>query len=398
MSANPSNVQHMESESLGSQLDGSFPFELFKDPNEPNYAKYTAMAAGIAAVACTATAYQACTSPSPAPAYQGNKGGMAIASDVLDLVGNTPMVYLNNVTKGCHAKVVAKLESNNPVNSVKDRLAVSMIQEAEKQGLIRPGKSVLVEATSGNTGIALACFAGMKGYKVILTMPESMSMERRCLLKVFGAEIVLTPAAKGMKGAIAKADEIVKKTKGAMLTEQFKTLANAKVHRNTTGPEIYRDTKGKVDMIVAGVGTGGTITGIAQYLKATGSHAKIVAVEPAESPVLSGGKPGPHKIQGIGAGFIPQVMDPSLMHQTVQVSSEQAMQMAKRLPREEGLFTGISAGAAVHAAVQLAKNPENKGKLIAVIIPSFGERYLSSPMFADLRKEAENLKVHDVQC
>jgi cysteine synthase A len=299
-----------------------------------------------------------------------------IAGDITELVGNTPLVRLNKITEGVNAEVIAKLESFNPLSSVKDRIGVSLIEMGEKQGLINED-TVLVEPTSGNTGIALAFVAAARGYRLILTMPDTMSMERRKLLALFGAEIVLTPGTSGMKGAVAKAEELVESIPHAIMPQQFKNPANPKVHRETTAEEIWIDTDGKVDMVVAGVGTGGTITGIAEVLKERNSDFKAVAVEPASSPVLSGGQPGPHKIQGIGAGFVPDVLRTDLIDEIIRVKDEDAAHTMLRLAREEGILAGISSGAATWAAIEIAKREENKGKRIVVILPDTGERYLS---------------------
>lgn len=308
---------------------------------------------------------------------------MSIAEDVTQVIGNTPLVRLRRVTEGAVADVVAKLEFFNPGNSVKDRIGVAMIDAAEEAGLIKPD-TIILEPTSGNTGIALAMVCAARGYRCVLTMPETMSVERRMLLRAYGAEIVLTPGADGMPGAIAKAEELAKSDERYFVPQQFENPANPAVHRATTAEEVWRDTDGRVDIFVAGVGTGGTITGVGQVLKQRKPSAQIIAVEPAASPVLSGGQKGPHPIQGLGAGFIPPVLDEDLVDEVVTVGNEESLALARRLAAEEGLLAGISSGAAVVAALQVARRPENAGKLVVVVLPDFGERYLSTPLYADL--------------
>jgi cysteine synthase A len=311
---------------------------------------------------------------------------MNIAHNITELIGRTPLVQLNRIPQsvGCLAQIVVKLESMNPAASVKDRIGLNMIERAEREGLIAAGKTILVEPTSGNTGIALAMVAAARGYQLILTMPETMSLERRAMLQAYGAQLELTPGSEGMRGAIQRATEIVEAIPDTYMLQQFNNPANPEIHRLTTAEEIWADTDGQVDIVISGVGTGGTITGIAEVIKPRKPSFQAIAVEPASSPVLSGGKPGPHKIQGIGAGFIPEVLRVDLIDEIVSVADEEAMYYGRRLAREEGLLSGISTGAALSAAIRVAQRPVNEGKLIVMIQPSFGERYLSTPLFQDL--------------
>lgn len=319
---------------------------------------------------------------------------MRIAEDITQLVGRTPLVQLNSIPQAerCVARIVVKLEGMNPSSSVKDRIGVSMIQAAEEQGTIKPGKTIIVEPTSGNTGIALAMAAAAKGYTLILTMPDTMSEERQAMLKAYGAHLELTPGTQGMKGAIARAEEIVATTPNAFMPQQFRNPANPQIHARTTAEEIWADTDGEVDFLVAGVGTGGTITGVAEVIKSRKPTFKAIAVEPANSPLLSTGKAGAHKIQGIGAGFIPEVLKKELIDEVIAISDEEAMEFARRLAKEEGILSGISSGAALAAAIQVAKRPQNSDRLIVMVQPSFGERYLSTPLFQHLEEEeSENI-------
>jgi cysteine synthase A len=315
---------------------------------------------------------------------------MGIASSVTELIGRTPLVRLNRVAQGIDAQVVAKCEGFNPAASVKDRIAIAMIEDAEQRGRIEPGESVIIEPTSGNTGIGLALVCAVKGYDLILVMPGSFSRERRVMLRAYGAKLVLTPPAEGMPAAVKRAEELCASIPNSFVPQQFKNAANPRAHRESTGEEIWRDTRGRVDYLISGVGTGGTLTGVAQAIKPRRPSFRAIAVEPAASPVLSGGRPGAHVIQGIGAGFIPEILDTSLIDEVIQVQNDDAIQMARRLGCEEGLLSGISSGAAVHAALEVARRPEAQGRLLVVILPSYGERYLSTALFEHIRFEGSD--------
>ena len=321
---------------------------------------------------------------------------MNIYADITKTIGRTPLVRLNKLTAGMGATVAVKLEGFNPCHSVKDRIGVSMIDEAEKAGKIQPGKTVLIEPTSGNTGIGLAFAAAARGYRLVLIMPDTMSMERRLVLLAMGAEVVLTPGPKGVKGAIVLANQMAQEIPNAVILQQFANPANPKIHRDTTGPELWNDSDGKIDFLVSGVGTGGTLTGVGEYIKPKKPGFKIIAVEPADSPVLSGGKPGPQKIQGLGAGFVPQVLRTDLIDEVMTATTAESVEAARRMAREEGLLIGISGGAAVAQGLKLAARNENAGKLIVVVVPDFGERYLSTFLFEDLRAQAQQLPTRDV--
>ncbi len=325
------------------------------------------------------------SSPRMWGSHNGESNIMKVAKDITELIGNTPLVRLNKLSEGCHAEILLKLEFFNPLGSVKDRIGFAMIEAAEAQGKLKKGKTIILEPTSGNTGIALAFVCAVKGYKCTLTMPETMSLERRALLKSLGASLILTPAYEGMQGAIKKAKELAASDSHYFIPQQFENPANPEIHRNTTAQEIWNDTDGEVDILISGVGTGGTITGVSEVIKKKKSSFKSIAVEPKGSPVISGGEAGPHKIQGIGAGFVPVILNKDIIDEIIQVDNEHSFEFARRLIKEEGILSGISSGAAVWAAVEVAKREENKGKVIVVIIPSTGERYLSTELFEEYR-------------